>query len=246
MRKEAVDIPIIASLNGVSLGGWTQYAKEIQSAGADAIELNIYYIPANKDQTSGQVEDNFRHPQGRQGKRHHPGGHELSPFFSSMANMLWRLDQAGADARCSSTGSSSRPGPRTARCRASPRPLRRDALRLPLRWIAILHGQLRASLAGTTGIYTGLDAAKMIAAGADIAMVCSALLKNGVPYMRKIVASSKISCTTRNMSRYARCAVSEPKILPRPHSLRNRQLPPHAGATSARRRLWSKNRTAEQ
>ena len=191
--KEAVDIPIIASLNGVSLGGGTEYAKEIQSAGADAIELNIYYIPANKDQTSGQVEDNyFAILKAVKENVTIPVAMKLSPFFSSMANMLWRLDQAGADGLVL-FNRFFQPDLDLEQLEVVPRHglSAPDALRLPLRWIAILHGQLRASLAGTTGIYTGLDAAKMIAAVADIAMVCSALLKNGVPYMRTIGARAR-------------------------------------------------------
>jgi dihydroorotate dehydrogenase (fumarate) len=186
--KESVDIPIIASINGVSLGGWIEYAKEIQAAGADAIELNIYHIPASKTQTSAAVEENYLSIlKAVKENVTLPVAMKLSPFFSSMANMLWRLDEAGADGLVL-FNRFFQPDLDVENLEVVPRHSLSapDALRLPLRWIAILHGQLHASLAGTTGIYTGIDAAKMIMAGADVAMVCSALLKNGVPYVRTI------------------------------------------------------------
>lgn len=186
--KESVDMPIIASINGVSLGGWIEYAKEIQAAGADAIELNIYHIPADKNLTSQTVEDNYLSIlKAVKENVSVPVAMKLSPFFSSMANMLWRLDEAGADGLVL-FNRFFQPDLDVEELEVVPRHglSAPDALRLPLRWIAILYGQLQASLAGTTGIYTGIDAAKMIMAGADVAMVCSALLKNGVPYIRTI------------------------------------------------------------
>ncbi len=188
--KQAVDIPIIASLNGVSTGGWIRYASEIQQAGADAIELNIYYIPTDLNLTSERVERIYLDVlQAVKQTVSIPVAMKLSPFFSSMVNMMTRLDNAGADAlvlfnrfyqpdlnieklEVDSSVVLSRPAEN----------------RLPLRWIAITFGKVNASLAATTGIHTGRDVAKMMLAGADVAMLCSVLLKEGIGRLADIGA----------------------------------------------------------
>lgn len=186
--KQAVDIPIIASLNGVSAGGWTRYAEDIQQAGADAIELNIYYIPTDPQLTSGQVEQVYLDALKAVKQRVSiPVAVKISPFFSSMVNMLTRLDQAGADGLVL-FNRFYQPDFNLTTMEVSPDLILSQSAegRLPLRWIAIVFGKLGASLAATTGIHTGRDAAKMILAGADVAMLCSALLKDGIDRLAEI------------------------------------------------------------
>lgn len=183
--KAAVRIPIIASLNGVSLGGWTGYARKIQEAGADALELNIYYIPTDPDLTSAQVEKTYIDIlRAVKAAVSIPVAVKLSPYFSSMANMARQLDQAGADGLVLFN-------------RFYQPDIDLDALevehslllstpqarRLPLRWIALLHGHVKASLAATSGIHTAADVLKILMAGADVTMLCSVLLRKGASHI---------------------------------------------------------------
>lgn len=187
--KQSLDIPIIASLNGITVGGWMKYASKMEQAGADALELNVYYIPTDPFLTSVDVED--RYAEILRAVRQSvtiPIAMKLSPYFSSFAHMAQRLVGAGAnglvlfnrfyqpdidlqtlDVRPGVTLSSS------------------FAMRLPMRWIAILHGQVKASLAATSGIHTAEDALKMLMVGADVTMMCSALLKNGPEHLTKVL-----------------------------------------------------------
>jgi dihydroorotate dehydrogenase (fumarate) len=179
--KNALGIPVIGSLNGVSTGGWMKYAKKIEEAGADALELNVYYIPTDPRLSAQAVEDLYIDAlKAVKQTVKIPVAMKLSPFFSSMANMATRLDAAGADGlvlfnrfyqpdfdiealdvvpniNLSSSGS----------------------LRLPLRWIAILFGHVKANLAATSGVHTAEDVLKLLMAGADITMLCSVLLQHG-------------------------------------------------------------------
>jgi len=186
--KQAVDIPIIASLNGVSKAGWTSYARQIAQAGADAIELNIYYIPALAKLEGAQVEQVYVAIL-KQIKSHVsiPVAVKLSPFFSSTGNMLSRLSGAGADALVL-FNRFYQPDLDIVNLTVKPSLELSSSweLRLPLRWIAIMYGQLSASLAATTGIYTGRDVAKAILAGADAAMMCSALLQYGIEHLSRV------------------------------------------------------------
>jgi len=180
--KDAVRIPIIASLNGASLGGWTAYARQIQQAGADAPELNIYYIPTDPNLTSAEVEKTYLDIlRAVKAAVTIPVAVKLSPYFSSMANMARQLDQAGADGLVLFN-------------RFYQPDIDLDALevehslllstpqarRLPLRWIALLYGHVKASLAATSGIHTAADALKILMAGADVTMLCSVLLRKGI------------------------------------------------------------------
>ncbi len=186
--KKAVDIPIIASLNAVSCGQWTQYAKQIQQAGADAIELNLYYIPTNPQLTAQQVEDVYIDAlKSVKSVTSVPVAMKLSPFFSSMAGMAQRLDETGADALVL-FNRFYQPDIDIENLEVAPNLILSspDENRLPMRWIAILHGRINASLAATTGIHSSEDVTKMIMAGADVTMMCSALLKNGIEYIKEI------------------------------------------------------------
>lgn len=186
--KDAVEIPIIASLNGSSLGGWTEYAKHMQNAGADAIELNIYSIPATTELTSEDVEKGYIEI--LEAVRHCvsiPVAVKLSPYFSSLANMAQRLDLEGADGLVL-FNRFYQPDIDLDTLEVVPRVLLStpQALRMPLRWIAMLYGRIEADLAATGGIHTGQDVLKMLMAGARVTMLCSALLKNGIDHLLKV------------------------------------------------------------
>ncbi len=180
--KKAVRIPVIASLNGSTVGGWTQYAKAIQHAGADALELNIYYIPTDMNVTSAQVEKNYLDIlKAVKSVVTIPVAVKLSPFFTNFANMAKRLDQGGANGlvlfnRCD------QPDIDLETLEVKPNILLSTpmAMRVPLRWLALLYGRIGANLAATSGIHRATDVLKMLMAGADVTMLCSALIRHGV------------------------------------------------------------------
>lgn len=183
--KSAVRIPIIASLNGSTNGGWTEFAKLMQEAGADAIELNIYYLPTDLDLPGASVEQNCLDiVESVKWSITIPVAVKLSPYYSSMANMARRLDDAGADALVL-FNRFYQPDIDLESLDVLPNVLlsQPQALRLPLRWIAILHGRIRASLAATSGVHTAQDSLKLLMAGANVTMMCSALLKRGIPHL---------------------------------------------------------------
>ena len=186
--KKTTRIPIIASLNGSSTGGWTDYAQQIQQAGADALELNIYYIPTDMNLTGTEVE--LTYLEILKAVKSHvtiPVAVKLSPFFSNFANMAKRLDQAGANGLVL-FNRFYQPDIELETLEVKPNILLSTpmAARLPLRWIALLHGKLKASLAATSGIHRASDALKMLMAGADVTMLCSTLLRHGIPQITTI------------------------------------------------------------
>ena len=186
--KKATRIPIIASLNGSSTGGWTEYAKQIQKAGADALELNIYYIPTDMNLTGTEVELTYLEIlKAVKAEVTIPVAVKLSPFFSNFANMAKRLDQAGADGLVL-FNRFYQPDIELESLEVKPNILLSTpmAARLPLRWIALLHGRLQASLAATSGVHRASDALKMLMAGADVTMLCSTLLRHGIPQISLI------------------------------------------------------------
>jgi dihydroorotate dehydrogenase (fumarate) len=186
--KERVSIPVIASLNGTSPGGWIDYATDIEQAGADALELNIFYIPNDIDTPSADVEQLYIDIlEAVEAKVKIPLAVKLGPYFSSLAYMAGRLDAAGADALVL-FNRFYQPDIDLKKLEVRPNLLLStpQALRLPLRWIAMLHGRLKADLAASGGIHTGHDAIKMIMAGANVTMLCSVLLKRGIDQIRVI------------------------------------------------------------
>ncbi len=187
--KRELEIPLIGSLNGVSTGGWVRYARLIQDAGADALELNVYYIPADPEETGEQVERRYLDlVRAVREAVTIPLAVKIGPFFSSIPNMARRLVEAGADGLVLFNRflqpdidlETLEPLP-TLRLSTS------DELRLPLRWIAILHGRVRASLAATTGCHTAEDVLKVVLAGADVAMMASALFRHGPEHVRTVI-----------------------------------------------------------
>lgn len=188
--KEAVKIPIIASLNGSSKGGWTNYAKKMQEAGADAIELNIYYIPTRFDLSGVDVEQTYIDiVKSVKSAVSIPVAVKLSPFFSNMANMARKLDDAGANALVL-FNRFYQPDINLAKLEVEPNLLlsHPSAMRLPLRWIAILKGRLVADLAATSGIESAQDVIKMLLAGANATMFCSAIYKHGIAHFATVKA----------------------------------------------------------
>ncbi len=188
--KKELEIPVIGSLNGASEGGWIRYARLIEDAGADALELNVYYIAADPDETGEQVERRYLDlvAQVRSSVRI-PLAVKIGPFFSSVANMSRRLVEAGADGLVL-FNRFMQPDIDLETLEVDPtlHLSTSEELRLPLRWIGILHGRVDASLAATSGVHTAEDAVKLVLAGADVAMMASALFKNGPEHVSTIVA----------------------------------------------------------
>ena len=180
--KEAVSIPIIGSLNGTSVGGWTDYASLIEEAGADALELNVYYLPTNTEISGMEVEALYLDilSSVRQAVTI-PLAVKLSPFFSSIANMANRCANHGADGLVL-FNRFYQPDFDLENLQVTPRLVlsNSDELRLPLRWVAILYGRLEADLAITSGIHNSQDVIKGLMAGARVTMMASELLQNGV------------------------------------------------------------------
>ncbi|MCX6032319.1 MAG: dihydroorotate dehydrogenase-like protein [Chloroflexi bacterium] len=187
--KAAVNIPIIGSLNGVTPGGWTRYARLIEEAGADALELNVYLIPTRTNLSSDGVENTYLDIL-REVKAQIkiPVAMKLNPFFSAMPNMAHRLDRAGADALVL-FNRFYQPDFDLEELTVVPHLMLSNSneMRLPLRWIAILYGHVKASLALTTGVHTSEDALKALMAGADVANVASVLLERGVGAITDLV-----------------------------------------------------------
>ncbi|MDD5140632.1 MAG: dihydroorotate dehydrogenase-like protein [Verrucomicrobiales bacterium] len=186
--KKATHIPIIASLNGSSVGGWTEYARQIQQAGADALELNIYYIPTDMDLSGEVVEETYINIlKAVKANVTIPVAVKLSPFFSNFANMAKRFDEAGANGLVL-FNRFYQPDIELETLEVKPNILLSTpmAARVPLRWIALLHGRVNASLAATSGIHRATDVLKMLLAGADVTMLCSALIRHGIPQIALI------------------------------------------------------------
>jgi len=186
IAKEKVDIPIIGSLNGITTEGWIDYSRLIEQAGADALEVNIFFIPADIAMSSSEVEHRYLNIiQTIKREVKIPVAVKLNPYFSATGNMAMRMKNAGADAlvlfnrfyqpdfdinelviktdlHYSEAGE----------------------IRLPLLWIALLYGKVQLSLAATTGVQSAVEVVKYLLAGADVVMTASSLYKNGIPYLK--------------------------------------------------------------
>jgi dihydroorotate dehydrogenase (fumarate) len=187
--KDALEIPVIASLNGVSTGGWVKYARNIQEAGADALELNVYYVATDPYLNSAAVEEIYLDVL-RDVKEAVtiPVAMKLSPYFSSMANMARQLADAGADGLVL-FNRFYQPDLDIENLAVVPHLVLSNSneLRLPLRWIAILFGRVKADLALTTGVHTAEDVLKGLMAGASATMLASELLRNGIGRLHDIL-----------------------------------------------------------
>jgi len=191
--RQAVDIPVIASLNGVTSAGWTEYARLAENAGAHAIELNVFFVPANLLEDGRNVEHRFVDVLAAvKGVVNIPVAMKLSPYFSAIGNFVSELDRVGADGFVL-FNRFYEPDIDIVTLR-----LRRDLelstpaeIRLPLLWIAVLSGRLRASLAATTGIDSPAEVIKYLLAGADAVMTTSALLRHGIDHMKVLLEGLK-------------------------------------------------------
>ena len=186
IAKEKVDIPIIGSLNGITTKGWIDYSKLMEQAGADAIEVNIFFIPGDIAMSSSEVEHRYLNIiESIKQTVKIPVAVKLNPYFSAMGNMSLRMKNAGADAlvlfnrfyqpdfdinelviKTDLHYSES------------------SEIRLPLLWIALLYGKVNLSLAATTGVQSATEVVKYLLAGADAVMTASSLYKNGIPYLK--------------------------------------------------------------
>ncbi len=186
--KAATSIPIIPSLNGSTLGGWTDFAKQIEQAGADALELNLYNIPTNAEQTGADIERQYVDVlKAVKASLTIPIAVKVSPFFTNFANVAKQFDDAGANGLVL-FNRFYQPDIELETLEVVPNVMYSTpmAMRLPMRWIAILYERIRADLAATSGVHRGTDAIKMIMAGASVTMLCSSVLRHGIKHIRVI------------------------------------------------------------
>ncbi len=191
--KKSVSIPIIASLNGKSLGGWTDYAKQIQQAGADALELNIYRLATDVTKTGAEIEQSYLDiVKAVRAAVDIPIAVKLAPFFSSISWMANEISKAGADGLVL-FNRFYQPDIDLENLEVVPNVLLSTpmAMRLPLRWIAILYDKVLADLAASSGVYNEKDVIKMIMAGAKATQMLSCLLKFGVGHIGDVLNRMK-------------------------------------------------------
>jgi dihydroorotate dehydrogenase (fumarate) len=187
--KQAVNIPVLGSLNGVSSGGWIEYARKIQDAGADGLELNLYYLPTDVALTGSQLEDNYiKLVSDVRASVKIPLAVKLAPYFTALPHFANRLVEAGADGLVL-FNRFYQPDFDLENLEVVPNLVLSNSneLRLPLRWIAILYGKVKADLALTSGIHNHEDVIKAIMAGANVAMSTSAILKQGPDIIKTIL-----------------------------------------------------------
>ena len=186
--NDATDIPVIASLCAATPDGWIMYSHQLEQAGADALELNLYQVPSQADIPGSDLENAYvQAVKEVKSAVKIPVAAKLTPFFTSMANMAKRFDEAGADSLVL-FNRFYQPDINLESLEIQPNVLlsTAQALRLPLTWIGILFGRVKANLAGSGGVHTAEDAVKLLLAGADVTMVCSALLRNGISHLRDL------------------------------------------------------------
>lgn len=184
--KEKVKIPIIASLNGITNEGWISYARQMEQAGADGLEVNIFFIPADVQLSSAAVEHRYLNIIDQvKATVKIPVAIKLNPYFSAMGNMARRMQEYKADAlvlfnRFYQPDFDINKLSLVHEIRYS----EADEIKLPLLWIALLHGRVSLSLAATTGVQSSIEVIKYLLAGADVAMTASALYKHGINYIK--------------------------------------------------------------
>ena len=192
--KDAVSIPVIGSLNGVSSGGWIQYAKRIEEAGADALELNIYYLPFDPALTSTGLEENYiQLVKDVRREIKIPLAVKVSPFLTGVANVLKQFAEAGADGLVL-FNRFYQPDIDLEKMEVTPSLVLSTSieLRMPLRWIALLYGQIKADFAITSGVHTSEDVLKSMMAGASVTMMASELLKGGIKRIPEILSGMQM------------------------------------------------------
>ena len=197
--KQALGVPVIPSLNGCTPGGWTDIARQFEQAGADAIELNVYFLATDPDDTSAGVEKRYVDLVASVSSMVSiPVAVKVSPYFSAMANMAARLAAAGASGLVL-FNRFVQPDILLDELEVAPHLVlsTSDELRLALRWIAILRGRVKASLAATGGAHTADDVLKLLLAGADCVMIASSLLRKGPNHVAALVSGVEKWMTER-------------------------------------------------
>ena len=188
--KQAVNIPVIGSLNGISSGGWIEYARKIEQAGADALELNIYYLPTDPHLSSGELEESYVNLVADvRATVHIPIALKLSPFFTALPNMALRFVKAGANGLVL-FNRFYQPDLDLETLEVVPNLelSTSQELRLPLRWIALLYGHIHADFALSTGVHSSPDVLKAMMAGANVAMMASEILAHGAHRLTAILS----------------------------------------------------------
>jgi len=183
--RAEVKMPLIASLNATSPGAWTRYAKQLESTGVDGLEINVYAVASDPDQNGADIEGAlYQIVEAIKGEVKIPVAVKLSPFYTSTANVATELDTRGVEALVLFNRflqpdiDIETETLKNEMVFSTP-----EEMKLPLRWIALLYGRIKADLALSTGVHSGLDAAKVLLAGATVVQTASALLKNGIPYL---------------------------------------------------------------
>jgi dihydroorotate dehydrogenase (fumarate) len=187
--RAAVKMPLIASLNAVSKGTWTSYARQLEGTGVNGLELNVYAVAADPTRQGAEIEKElYEIVEAVKAEVKIPVAVKLSPFYTSTANVAAELDRRGANALVL-FNRFLQPDidPETESLHSEMVLSTPEEIKLPLRWIALLHGRIRADLAVTTGVHSGLDAAKALLAGATVVQTAAALLKNGIPYLSSML-----------------------------------------------------------
>jgi dihydroorotate dehydrogenase (fumarate) len=227
--KQALSIPVIGSLNGTSTGGWIEYAHLIEQAGADALELNIYYLPTDINLSGAELEERYvQLVRNVRAQVKLPIALKLSPFFTSIPNMAKRFVEAGADGLVL-FNRFYQPDFDLEELEVVPNlelSTSRD-LRLPLRWIAILYGRIAADFALTSGVHTAQDVLKAVMAGANVAMMTSTLLANGTGRLMHILndlqewmVEHEYESITQMRGSMSQQAVSDPEAFERANYMR--------------------------
>ena len=221
--KDAVNIPIIGSLNGVSSGGWIQYAKRIEEAGADALELNIYYLPFDPAITSEKLEENYiQLVKDVRREIKIPLAVKVSPFLTGVANILLQFAQAGADGLVL-FNRFYQPDIDLEKMEVTPNLVLSTSteLRMPLRWVALLYGQIKVDFAVTSGVHTSEDVLKSMMAGASTTMMASELLKNGIKRIPEILSDMEAWMEANEYESVAQMKGSmSAQAIRQPHALR--------------------------
>ena len=190
--KNAINIPVIGSLNGVTTGGWIEYAQKIEQAGADALELNLYYLATDPDMTSSTLEDNYINlVKDIRQQITIPIAIKLSPFYTALPNFARRLEKAGANGLVL-INRFYQPDFDLENLEVVPNLVLSNSheVRLPLRWIAILYGKIKVDFALTSGVHTAEDMLKAVMAGASVTPSASTLLQNGITSAKDILGNS--------------------------------------------------------
>jgi len=183
--RAEVTMPLIASLNATSPGAWTKYAKQLEATGVDGLELNVYSVASDPDRTGVEIEQTlFETFEAVKGEVEIPVAVKLSPFYTSTANLAAEFDKLGVEALVLFNRFLQPDIDLKTETLQNKMVLSTpEEMKLPLRWIALLYGRIKTDLALSTGVHSGLDAAKALLAGATVVQTASALLKNGIPYL---------------------------------------------------------------